>query len=384
MNRNRKITQILVLAIATQCALAQPRQLCITVDDLPTVAYGADNHAEITNKLVAHFQKYDIPAIGFVNEGKLYYGGELRTKEVALLKQWLDGGYELGNHTFGHNSYHQVIFSDYTADVLKGAVVTPPLSKKAGLPWRYFRHPYLQIGKSQSAYDSLATFLTKNNYIEAPVTIDNTDYLFAQAYAIAQRKKDTALMQRIGTDYVAYMEAKVHFYEGASRKLFDREIPQVLLIHASLLNADYLDDLAKCPSSLLKRLLRRHPLLVGNAARLPVPHDLVVFLYFLFQRIHIHPADTIVKGGLVFGGVDRRVVVPVRFGFFQVVQAFFLGRSTFVLIETSQGIGRANFIGVVQANFRKGFDVARCLREFARIVGGVSGQFFEIYQGGVG
>ncbi len=236
---------LLIFILAAHYALAQTRQLCVTVDDLPTVAYGADNHAEITRKLIAHFQKYDIPAIGFVNESKLYEGGELRTREVSLLKAWLDGGYELGNHTFGHNSYHQVIFSDYTADVLKGAVVTPPLSKAAGLPWRYFRHPYLHIGKSQSAYDSLAVFLTKQGYTEAPVTIDNTDYLFAKAYAVAQRKGDTTLMQRIGTDYVTYMEAKVHFYEEASHKLFDREIPQVLLIHASLLNADYLNELAE-------------------------------------------------------------------------------------------------------------------------------------------
>ena len=240
-----KTIHILILIVAARCAVAQPRQLCVTVDDLPTVAYGANNHAEITSKLIAHFQKYDIPAIGFVNEGKLYPGGELRTKEVALLRQWLDAGYELGNHTFGHKSYHRTLFSDYTADVLKGAVVTPPLSKAAGLPWRYFRHPYLHIGTRPSAYDSLAVFLTKHNYIEAPVTIDNNDFLFAKAYAIAHRKGDTALTKRIGTDYVKYMEAKVLFYEEASEKLFEREIPQVLLIHASLLNADYLDDLAE-------------------------------------------------------------------------------------------------------------------------------------------
>ncbi|WP_373512570.1 polysaccharide deacetylase family protein [Persicitalea sp.] len=236
---------IIALAITAQFAVAQSRQICITVDDLPTVAYGADNHAEITSKLIAHFKKYDIPAIGFVNEGKLYSGGMLRTKEVALLRQWLDGGYELGNHTFSHNSYHRVIFSDYTADIIKGAVVTPPLSKAAGLPWRYFRHPFLHIGTSLSAYDSLNTFLYDQGYTEAPVTIDNTDYLFARAYGLAQRKGDTEQMQRIGTDYVKYMEAKVHFYEEASQKLFDREIPQILLIHASLLNADYLDDLAE-------------------------------------------------------------------------------------------------------------------------------------------
>jgi peptidoglycan/xylan/chitin deacetylase (PgdA/CDA1 family) len=227
-----------------QYASAQSRQLCVTVDDLPTVAYGEGNHQEITRKLVAHFQQYRIPAVGFVNESKLYEGDKVQASRVALLQQWLDKGYELGNHTYSHVDYHQVPFTEFSTDVLQGEKVIPPLSKAAGLPWRYFRHPYLHIGKSQAAYDSLATFLTDHSYTEAPVTIDNADYLFAKAYSNAHKINDKAMMQRIGTDYVAYMEAKVQFYEASSQTLFNREIPQVLLIHASLLNADYLDDLA--------------------------------------------------------------------------------------------------------------------------------------------
>ncbi|GAB3180349.1 polysaccharide deacetylase family protein [Telluribacter humicola] len=235
----------LLLSLTALGAIAQPKQLCVTVDDLPTVEYGEGNQKEITQKLVAHFQKYNIPAIGFVNEGKLYESGKLKAERVALLHQWLDNGYELGNHTYGHPSYHQTPFSSYSKDVLKGAVVTPPLSKKAGLPWRYFRHPFLHIGQNQARYDSLSSFLTQHNFIEAPVTIDNDDYLFAKAYSNAHKKNDKAQMQRIGSDYVKYMEAKVFFYEQASDKLFNRQIPQVLLIHANLLNADYLDDLAE-------------------------------------------------------------------------------------------------------------------------------------------
>ncbi len=235
----------LVLLLAFFTATAQPKQICVTVDDLPTVAYGEGNEEEITRKLISHFKKYNIPAIGFVNEGKLYESGKLKDERVALLRQWLDNGYELGNHTFAHTDYHRATFTDFASDVKKGAVITPPLSKKAGLPWRYFRHPFLHIGQSQARYDSLAGFLTAQGYTEAPVTIDNADYLFAKAYSNAHKNKELAQMKRIGADYVKYMEAKVHFYEQASEKLFDRQIPQTLLIHASLLNADYLDDLAE-------------------------------------------------------------------------------------------------------------------------------------------
>lgn len=236
---------LLPFLLTLQGTLAQSRQICITVDDLPTVSYGEQNHEEITHKLVAHFQKFNIPAIGFVNESKLYEAGKPHPDRVALLSHWLDNGYELGNHTFGHVDYHQVPFAEFAADVRKGEQITPALSKALGLPWRYFRHPYLHIGKNAASYDSLGVFLTAHGYTEAPVTIDNTDYLFAKVYSNAHKIGDTALMNRIGTDYVTYMEAKAQFYEESSKKLFDREIPQVLLIHASLLNADYLDELAQ-------------------------------------------------------------------------------------------------------------------------------------------
>lgn len=233
-----------IFVITTFIATAQPKQICITIDDLPTVHYGENNQEEITRKLIAHFREYTLPAIGFVNEGKLYESGVVSRVRVALLQQWLDNGYELGNHTFGHTDYHRASFADFSQDVLKGEEITPTLSKQAGLPWRYFRHPYLHIGQSPARYDSLRSFLNAHGYTEAPVTIDNDDYLFAKAYSNAHKKNDQSLMNKIGTDYIQYMESKVHYYEGLSSQLFNREIPQILLIHANLLNADYLGELA--------------------------------------------------------------------------------------------------------------------------------------------
>jgi hypothetical protein len=57
-------------------------------------------------------------------------------------------------------------------------------------------------------------------------------------------KKDVTLATRIGNDYVIYMEQKLLYYEKMSQKLFGRNIPHILLMHASLLNADYLNRLA--------------------------------------------------------------------------------------------------------------------------------------------
>jgi hypothetical protein len=87
--------------------------------------------------------------------------------------------------------------------------------------------------------------LLEQGCTEASVTIDNEDYLFAKACSSAHNKKNEIQMNRIGSDYIKCMEAKVHYYDQLSTTLFDRKIPQILLIHASLLNADYVGELAK-------------------------------------------------------------------------------------------------------------------------------------------
>jgi peptidoglycan/xylan/chitin deacetylase (PgdA/CDA1 family) len=224
---------------------AQQRQICITVDDLPTVAYGENNELKITEKLIQHFDKYRIPAVGFVNEGKLFYNNKLVPRKLNLIRYWLENGYELGNHTYSHLDYNNSSFEKFTGEIIKGEILTKPLSEEFNLPWRYFRHPFLHVGPNKEKADSLSTFLSENNYIEAPVTIDNADYIFAKAYSNASKAKDEVFKKRIGKDYVNYMEAKIKYFGKLTNRLFDRQIPQILLTHANLINADYYDDLAE-------------------------------------------------------------------------------------------------------------------------------------------
>ena len=81
------------------------------------------------------------------------------------------------------------------------------------------------------------------NYTVAPVTIDNSEWVFAGAYDKARDANDTASMKQVADAYVPYMESMVSHFEKQSVKLFGREIRQVLLIHANNINADRLDEL---------------------------------------------------------------------------------------------------------------------------------------------
>lgn len=238
----------LVLMLVSNLFLqAQPNKICFTIDDLPLTRlnkYSASENKSITNGILSTLKVYHIPAIGFVNENKLMVNGVLDIKRKELLKQWLESGMELGNHTYSHPDYNNVSFEVFKEEIIKGQVVTNELCANYNRPVRYFRHPYLHRGNSKEKVDALAVHLKSIGLTEAPVTIDNSEWIFAAAYDSAKLSGNLSLQAEIGKQYIDYMEAKLHYFEKQSLELFGRNISHILLIHANALNGDYLDELA--------------------------------------------------------------------------------------------------------------------------------------------
>lgn len=224
------------------------RFIAVTIDDLPVVSTRKDLKArqEITKNLLAHIAKAKIPAIGFVNENKLYTAEQKRAAdEIDLLRLWLDAGLELGNHTFSHKSLNNIGLEIYQEDILRGEIVTKELLKEKGREMRFFRHPFLQTGLSLEVKENLNRFLAGHKYTIAPVTIDNADWIFARAYDNAFAQKDKKLMKRVAAAYVPYLESKMDYWERQSVKIFNREIKQILLLHANFINSEHFGDVAK-------------------------------------------------------------------------------------------------------------------------------------------
>jgi peptidoglycan/xylan/chitin deacetylase (PgdA/CDA1 family) len=234
----------LVAAAASVPVAAGTRSLAFTFDDLPATRSGSlEEMRGITTRLLATLRSLDIPAIGFVNEVKLGTPGEEAARS-ALLAAWLDAGHELGNHTFRHPRLYDTPLEEFQADVLRGERVTRKLASARGRELRYFRHPTLNTGPDLATKAAFESFLAGHGYTVAPVTVDNDEYLYALAYDRARARGDRAMQERLGRDYLRYMGEIFGFYERLSQRLFAREIPQVLLLLANTLNADYLDELA--------------------------------------------------------------------------------------------------------------------------------------------
>lgn len=226
----------------------QMRQVAVTFDDLPSGggSLALDELQAMTEKLLAAITEHGVPAVGFVNEGKLYQLGEV-DERIATLVAWLDAGLELGNHTFSHPSFHDTPLVKYKEDVIRGETVTRRLVREREGPsseLRWFRHPYLRTGRSLADKLSFESFLSARGYTVAPVTLENHDYIYAALYRRALKADDQEMAGKVARAYLDFTFELVAFHDAAAETVFGRPIRHVLLLHANELNGDHFGAMA--------------------------------------------------------------------------------------------------------------------------------------------
>jgi peptidoglycan/xylan/chitin deacetylase (PgdA/CDA1 family) len=246
----KRFTKFLLFALflvpAARTQNPPDRQVAITIDDLPAGAAQVMSAKEITDmtaQLVGTLKKQQVPVVGFVNESKLYARtGEVDAR-IASLNQWLDAGFELGNHTFAHTSLNKVALKDWEESVIRGETVTKLLLAQHNMKMRYFRHPYLDVGRDLETRRDAEAFLVSRGYRIAPVTLDPWDWAFAPIYDDAKKRGDTALQQKIVASYLTHAAAVFEYDEKLSRDLFGYEPKQIILLHGNNLEAEHIAEL---------------------------------------------------------------------------------------------------------------------------------------------
>ncbi len=251
MKLNRLAYSAVVGLLLSTCssplsAQAPPqRGIAITIDDLPAANGNGMTGVEVndlTAKLLATLSAQKVPAVGFVNERKLYKDGEVDAR-IKALAMWLDNGFELGNHTFGHTSLNNVTLQAWEEEVIRGETVTRTLQVKHNMKMRYFRHPYLDTGRDLQTRRAAEAFLVGRGYRIAPVTMDAWDWMFAGVYEDARKRGDSALQQQLVSAYLSYTSQVFDYYEKLSKDLIGYEPKQILLLHGNWLEAEHIGEL---------------------------------------------------------------------------------------------------------------------------------------------
>ncbi|WP_041855542.1 polysaccharide deacetylase family protein [Candidatus Korobacter versatilis] len=245
MQIGKALLRLLASSLLLSCSLlAQQREVAITIDDLPAAnpRLSGKQMNELTSKLLATLKQEQVPAIGFVNEQKLYVKGEVDDR-IGALRQWVDNGFELGNHTFSHMSLDTNTLQAWEENVVRGETVTSMLLAEKKMKIRYLRHPYLIVGRDLDTRRQAENFLAQRGYKIAPVTMDAWDWMYSGAYDAAREQGDTAMQRKLVDSYLEYTNQVFDYYEKFSKQFLGYEPKQVLLLHCNWLEAEHINEL---------------------------------------------------------------------------------------------------------------------------------------------
>ena len=241
----RVIALLLLVVAGVGHAAELDRRIAVTIDDLPWARLDEIQPADLQARhqaLLAQLKQAGVPVVGFVNEGKLQVDGVVRPERVQMLRDWLDAGYVLGNHTWSHMDLNAEGVAAFQQDFLRGEQVLRPLLAERGQVPEWMRHPYLRAGRTAEDRAQMDVFFARHGYRIAPVTVDNGEWVWAFAYANvlneqAESPAREALLMQLRRGYVPYMLNKLDYYEAQSVALLGYALPQVWLMHANELNA---------------------------------------------------------------------------------------------------------------------------------------------------
>lgn len=233
---NRKVVSLLrlFLCILSLCVFnlpvfAQNRQIAITIDDLPFVGGNQNQHL---NQILHALKQDDVPATGFI------IANHVKPNHWPMLRKFRESGFGLGNHTASHLNLNQVDLDTYIQDVDEADKRLAPFLSEP----KFFRYPYLAMGDTQKKNKVLA-YLKSKHYHIAPISIDSKDFIFNQLLLSIPQENRHAFLETLTPAYVNFVWQQTLKAEARSKMRHQSNDPQILLIHANLLNAYALPEI---------------------------------------------------------------------------------------------------------------------------------------------
>jgi peptidoglycan-N-acetylglucosamine deacetylase len=230
----RALVASLLLAVQ---AGAEAQLIAFTFDDGPHLAATPKFSPEARNQaLLDHLAKHRVKATLFVTVDN----GANRPEGLALARAWGVAGHTIGNHTMSHLDLDskKITLADYQKELLDcdAVIRTLPGYRK------WFRFTYLREGNTVEKRDGMRAFLAAQNYRNANVSLDTSDWRLNDKLVEVLTKDANADITPIKRAYLAHVWQRAEAYRALSQKLQGRDIAQVILLHHNLINALWLGD----------------------------------------------------------------------------------------------------------------------------------------------
>ena len=211
-------------------------QFSITMDDFfwqdSVRLTGAERNASILDTLRKHSIKAALFVIGRnaeADEGK------------QLLSAWDRAGHMICNHTYSHRNLNapDADVKAYQDDILRAEALLKDFPRFR----KYLRFPMLKEGDTVAKRDAMRAFLSEHGYRNGHVTIDDSDWYITQRLTTRLKENPTANVKPYRDYYLDHMWTHAEYYHKLSQRVVGYPVKHTILVHFSLLNALFLDDL---------------------------------------------------------------------------------------------------------------------------------------------
>lgn len=224
------------------CATVQPSprlEIALTIDDLPV--HGPipvrQTPQTVSNAIIAALTAARAPAYGFVNVH--WVADQPDTREV--LEAWHAAYLPLGNHTWAHRHLSEMTVAEFEREVARDEPVLQQLS--GDTDWRWFRYPFLDEGESDAKRAAAREVLARRGYKIAAVTMDFSDWAWTAPYARCIAAGNQDAVAQLEVMYLDAARDAIGYSRALSRQVHGRDIPYVVLLHASAFEARMLPRL---------------------------------------------------------------------------------------------------------------------------------------------
>lgn len=240
MNRRELIKNAAVIASVIRstalCAKDKQPEIGFTFDDPTNEGGGNLSWQEINERMLSALYKHRIKAGLFV-VGKRVDSDAGR----SLVTAWDQAGHIIGNHSYSHLFFNnaKVTLTEFELDALRNERVIRDCAHFV----RLFRYPYFKEGETTKKRDGMRTFLQEHGYRIGRATIDTSDWAISHRLEVRARINAKADLTPYGEFLKQHIWERAQFYNSLARKLLNRTVSHVVLLHHNALNALFLDQL---------------------------------------------------------------------------------------------------------------------------------------------
>lgn len=245
MNRRNFLRHSLLAAGATYVAARTANGAIFTPDDTPSIAITIDDPntklsplkswQERNEGILQALQNHQLKAALFV------CGKRIDSEEgKALLKRWDDAGHVIANHSYSHLYYNspKMDFPTYRDDLLHGETIINSYKNFTKL----FRYPFLKEGDTAEKRDAMRAFLNERGYQIGAVSLDTSDWYVDERLKAALEKNQQIDLTPYKNFYLNHLWDRAQYYNGLANRLGLAPVQHVILLHHTLLNSLFLDD----------------------------------------------------------------------------------------------------------------------------------------------